>query len=330
MSVAKDWVVGADVGGTQVKYVVCAASHERRLQGEIRTDRQDPVRTLQALVREISSRLPATTTRLGAVGLACAGIVSARAGSLGRSPNLPGWQGAALAELTRTAFGGLPAVIANDVNAALYGEWRLGAGLERRARSGDSLVMIALGTGVGGGVIVAGKLLTGAADGAGEIGHMVLDLEGPPCSCGNRGCLEAYAGEVALVRRARERVADEAGATSGLRALVDREGERLNTKALFESAAAGDTGAAALFEEAGRRLGQAVANVVNLLDPDRIIIGGGVAQAGELLLAPCRRMVSQLVLSAGGRDVPIVPAQLGPFAAALGAAVLAREQAANL
>jgi glucokinase len=290
------------------------------LRGEVATDPADPSETLRHLASEVRRRLTGEHGAVVAVGMACAGIVSPQSGSLGRSPNLPGWEGLDLGEAIRTAFSGVPAVVANDVNAALYGEWRLGAGL-----GCADLVMIALGTGVGGAIIVDGRLVTGTAHGAGEIGHMVLDMEGPPCTCGNRGCLEAYAGEVALVRRAREQATDTAPEHDPLRELVREEGRQLRTEALFRLARQGDRSTSDIFQEAGRRLGQAVANVVNILDPARVIIGGGVSQAGDLILDPCRQVVRRLVLSAGSRDIPIVPAALGPFAAALGAAIMARE-----
>ena len=316
-----DWVLGADVGGTKIKYTLGANSDSRDLQGEVDTDPADPVGSISRLVAEIRRRRPDSMECLAAVGMACAGIVSQRTGRLGRSPNLPGWENLALADLISDAFGGLPSVVVNDVNAALYGEYRLGAG-----RGCDDLVMLALGTGVGGGVIVGGRLVTGAADGAGEIGHMVLDPAGPLCSCGSHGCLEAYAGGMALLRRARELTHDGGGSTPVFRTLVIDRREALTTADLYHLAEDGDATARFLFQTAGEWLGQAVANVVNLLDPDRVIIGGGVALAGDLIIVPCRSVVRELVLSEASRELPIVPAALGPFAAALGAAALARER----
>jgi glucokinase len=311
-------VVGADTGGTKVKFVLMAAGGERLAQGDVATDRDDPARTLVRLAAAVRDAVPAGAV-LSGVGLACAGIVSPGTGRLGRSPNLPGWEGIDLAGSLRSAFDGLPVAIANDVNAALYGEWRLGAG-----RGCRDLVMIALGTGVGGGVLVGGSLVTGARDGAGEIGHMVLDLAGPVCSCGNRGCLEAFAGEVGLVRRARELAGrDDAGAA--YRALAGGPDSALDAGRLHDLAVRGDRTAALLFREAGERLGQAVASLVNVLDPDRVIIGGGVARAGDLILEPCRAVARRLVMAEESRRVPVVPAELGVHAAALGAAAMARE-----
>jgi len=312
--------IGADVGGTNTKWVATTAVGEVVEQGEIRTDPDDPRDTLIRLGVATRQVLAAHSETIVAVGLACAGLVQPITGWLGRSPNLPGWEHKDLGRLLSEASDGLPIAVANDVNAALYGEYRHGAG-----RGCRDLVMIALGTGVGGGVLLDGELRVGATSSAGEIGHIVLDLEGPPCSCGNRGCLEAYAGAGGLLRRARE-LADEPDATEEFRALVQEEGTEFDTQALHILAEQGDPAARVLFTVAGRRLGQAVAGLVNLLDPERVIIGGGVAQAGGFILEPCREQVQRLVLSEEGKHLPVVMAELGPHAAARGAAALAAER----
>ncbi len=311
------YTLGADVGGTAVKFAVTDAAGESLVRGEVRTDPAGIDGTLAGLAAAV--REAASGIVLAGVGLACAGIVSPRTGRLGRAPNLPGWEGNGLTDAVRRAFGDLPVVVANDVNAALVGEARLGAG-----RGYADLVMIALGTGVGGAVMVDGRVLTGAHDGAGEIGHMILDPDGPQCTCGARGCLEAYAGSWALVRAAAER-ADAAGAGEPFRRAVAEAGGRLDPSALHGLAAAGDPDARDLLAAAGRVLGVAVANLVNILDPQRMIIGGGVARAGEYLLGPCRDAARSRIMSPAGRDVDLVPAELGPHAAALGAALLAHD-----
>jgi glucokinase len=322
--VASNVVVGADVGGTSVKYVIAASDGRRLWQGKVPTDPTDPAATLARLAAAVGEQLAAAdrAARVAAVGLACAGIVSPESGRLGRSPNLPGWQDSDLVGSLQAAFGSVATAVANDVNAALYGEYLHGAG-----RGCRQLVMIALGTGVGGAVLIAGELLSGLANGAGEIGHMTLDLDGPPCRCGNRGCLEAYCGSTGLLAQAR-RLATAAEATTAWRDLVATRGESLTTRDCHALAMAGDPTARGFFAEAGRRLGQASASLVNVLAPERVIIGGGVAQAGDLILVPCREMVAQHVMSDAGRATPVVPAALGAHAAAIGAAALAGEAGA--
>lgn len=325
------YYLGADVGGTGVKFVLCDGQGQRLHQGEIATNANNGLETLERLRETACGWL---TTHVGgpaqlqAAGLACAGIVDAKRGALGRSPNLPGWQDSDLAALVGQAFGDLPIALVNDVNGALWGEFQEGAGV-----GCTDLVMLALGTGVGGGVIINGQLVIGAHSGAGEVGHMVLDLDGPECRCGEKGCLESWAGSTAILKRARAvatgQVSDDLGDVQPLSEQVTRLGQDLTTRDLAQLAESGDVVAGAIFAEVGLRLGQAVANLVNVLDPQRVIIGGGVAQAGELILAPCREVVKALVLAREAKKVPLVLAQLGPLAAAVGAAGLARRMEQN-
>jgi glucokinase len=317
----KDLFLGVDTGGTGVKFVVTDRSGVRVSSGEVPTDPQSIRESMERLAGAVAATLGGAPgfPRLAGLGMACAGIVNSANGFLGRSPNLLGWQDSNLAAEIGQVFSGIPIALVNDVNGALYGEFQEGAG-----RGSRNLVMIALGTGVGGGVIVDGALVLGTHFGAGEIGHMVLDPDGPVCTCGGRGCLEAWAGSTGLVRRARE-VAGAADPESPLARLVASHGASLNTFEMAGLAEQGDPATTEIFHTAGRRLGQAVGNIVNLLDPDCVIIGGGVAQAGDLILGPCRETVPGLVLAAEAKNVPVVPAELGPLAASVGAACLARE-----
>jgi glucokinase len=320
--VKKDLYLGIDTGGTAVKYEIADEQGKTVGGGEVPTDPSNAALTLHALAGDAAPVLGGPgLPRLAGVGLACAGIVNPVSGWLGRSPNLPGWENSDLAAAVAASFAGVPVALANDVNGALYGEYRHGAG-----RGCRDVVMIALGTGVGGAVIVGGQLLVGVHAGAGEIGHMVLEDDGPPCTCGSHGCLEAWAGSTGLLRSTRRLLAD-GSASPALAELARRRGASLNTRELAELAEAGDDVTRGIFAEAGRRLGQAVANLVNVLDPDRVIIGGGVAMAGELILGPCRERAVPLILATEARSLPIVPAELGPRAAAVGAASLAREKA---
>jgi len=307
--VSEPLYLGIDTGGTAMKFVLTDRRGEMVSAGEVPTRPDDPIASLHGLKAAVTEQIPQVT----AVGLACAGIIDPRTGWLGRSPNLPGWEDSPLGEHLATVFGKRIWAVANDVNGALYGEFRYGAGM-----GCTNLVMIALGTGVGGGVILNGELVLGSHYGAGEIGHMVLDFNGPLCACGGHGCLEAYAGSAGLLRRVR------AEATGALGDLVRRRAAALSTADLAALAEAGDAQTIEIFADAGRRLGQAVGNLVNVLDPDKVIIGGGVARAGELILGPCREVVPQIALATAAKSVPVVPAQLGNSAAALGAAGLAR------
>lgn len=310
-------VMGMDIGGTAVKYVVGGAGDPDRYSGEVSTDPGDIDATFTRLAERITSELSGLAPC--AAGIACAGIVDPVEGHLGRAPNLPGWQGANLAAALRRGFGEIPSVFANDVNAALVGEARVGAG-----RGCRNLVMLALGTGVGGAVMIDGRLVIGTHNGAGEIGHMVLDPGGPPCGCGNNGCLEAFAGSRGVLAEARRR-ALLPDTSSGFNELIDTRGDDLTTRDLANLAEAGDVSAGKLFRDTGMILGIAVGNLINVLDPEKVIIGGGVALAGALILDPCRATASSLILCEASRAIPIEPADLGPKAAALGVADLARD-----
>jgi glucokinase len=313
--VSNDLYLGIDTGGTAMKHVLTNASGKVVACGEVPTLSHDPTASLKCLAAAVAGDLGGPDLpRLAAVGLACAGIINPDTGALGRSPNLPGWENSPLGQMVSEVFTGKPYAVANDVNGALYGEYCYGAG-----RGYKHLVMIALGTGVGGGVIVDGKLVVGSHCGAGEVGHMILDPNGPLCSCGGHGCLEAYAGSSAIIRSART-----PGGEGAVADLMRSRGALLNTADLAKLATDGAAEAIAIFAEAGQWLGRAVANLVNILDPDLVIVGGGVGQAGDLILDPCRAVVPDLVLAAEAKNVPIVPAQLGNLAAAQGAASLAR------
>jgi len=310
--VKRDLYLGIDTGGTAMKFVLTTAGGEVVATGSEPTRPDDALASLHGVVRAVGAQGP----RLAAVGLACAGIVDPESGRLGRSPNLPGWENTPLAERLVSVFGDLPVAVVNDVNGALYGEYCHGAGC-----GANNLVMLALGTGVGGGVMIGGQLVVGRHCGAGEIGHMVLDLDGPLCACGGHGCLEAYAGSRGILQEVRRQKTE-----TGLSRLVQKCGDTLSTADVAALAEAGDAGARAVFAEVGRRLGQAIGNLVNILDPDLVIIGGGVAQAGDLIFGPCRELVPRLVLSTEAQKVAVVPAQLGNTAAAVGAASLARDK----
>lgn len=327
---AAEYYLGADIGGTAVKYIITDNLGTMVYRGEIATDPNSGKRTLGRLAMDVADKIsPAedsngsTFSQLAAVGLACAGIVNPESGDLGRSPNLPGWEGINLKQILANEFHDKPMVVANDVNAALYGEYSLGAG-----RGCQNLVMIALGTGVGGGIMLDGKLVTGSHSGAAEIGHMVLDPSGPTCTCGGVGCLEAWAGSVAILKQARL-LAKVEKADTALSLMVKEKGENLSTRDLSTLALQGDAASLALFAEVGLRLGHAVGNLVNLLDPDRVIIGGGVAQAGDLIFSSCRSVIPQMILAEEAKGIQVVPAELGTLAAAVGAACLAREEQAT-
>jgi glucokinase len=235
------------------------------------------------------------------------------------SPNLRRWEGFPLAQRLEAAFR-VPTFLENDVNSMAYGEWKRGAG-----RGTRHMLCLALGTGVGGGIILDGKLYRGARGAAGELGHTTLDMHGPHCSCPNVGCLERHIGSESIVAMARQKLAASTS-PSPLRDLGDDD---LTPGALDRAAEAGDSLAAQVFEDVGALLGQGLVSLVNVFDPERVVLGGGVMKAGAKLLEPARRVVRARAMSVPARYVEIVPAELGDDAALIGATLLAAERVAG-
>ena len=227
--------------------------------------------------------------------------------------NVPGWREVPLARLLARRLR-CRCVVDNDANLVALGEWRFGAG-----RGARQLVCLTLGTGVGGGLILNGRLYRGASGAAGELGHMVIDPDGPHCGCGTRGCLEAHVGTAAVVRRGR--AAMRAGAAR-LTTLV-HEADGVLTPALISQAArAGDRAAKRIWLDVGRWLGIGLANVTNLLNPERIVIGGGLSNAWPFFAPALRSTLRAQAMAVPASAVRVVRAQLGDRAGIVGAAVL--------
>jgi glucokinase len=232
------------------------------------------------------------------------------------SPNLRSWEGFPLADVVAAAIG-VPVFLENDVNAMAYGEWRCGAG-----RGTRHLVCLTLGTGVGGGLVLDGRLYRGARGAAAELGHMTIDHHGARCTCPNVGCLERHLGAAYIIERARERLAGDPRAST-LREVGEDD---LSPATLSAAASAGDALAADILDETGELLGHGIVSLVNLFNPERVVIGGGVSQAGDRLLEPVRRIVKRHAMSVQRDTAEIVLAALGNDAAVVGAALLALER----
>ena len=307
-------MLGVDIGGTDVKLGIVSASGEVLERGKIETRAAEGPPAVAFRVAEwLRGRSPERAS-VSAAGVGCAGLIDGRRGWLYTSPNLPGWTGIPLGPIFEEALG-RPALIENDANCAAYGEHRRGAGAGT-----TNFIALTLGTGVGGGIIVDGELYRGTAGFAGEIGHHVIQLDGPPCGCGKRGCLEALIKAGSIVDRARA-MARSRG--------VERPdwNERLTVEAIHRAAVEGDDLAVRVLAETGRFLGVGLSNVIHIFDPDAIAIGGGVAGAGDFILEPARATVRDSYMDAAMSHVRIVPAQLGNSASFIGAALLAGARA---
>jgi glucokinase len=245
-------------------------------------------------------------------------MIDSKEGVLGFAPNLA-WRNLPIAERMRDALG-LPCQVDNDASMAAYGEFRFGAG-----RGYRHLLLVTVGTGLGGGIVSDGRLFRGANGFASEIGHIIVEPGGPLCGCGNRGCWEQVAAGRAIDRMGREEAREHAH--SILRRLAGGDPDRVTGELVTQAAMQGDDAARGILAEVGRRLGQGIAGLVNVLDPQVVVVGGGAIVAGDLLLDPARAAFLDAVEGPEHRPrVPIVPAELGNDAGAVGAATLALEE----
>jgi glucokinase len=238
-----------------------------------------------------------------------------RNGVMRFAPNVA-WREFPLAERIREGVG-LPTLVDNDANVAAWGEFRFGAG-----KGCNDMLLVTVGTGIGGGIVAGGKLFRGGHGFAGEIGHIIVEPGGPLCGCGNLGCWEQVASGRAIGRLGREAAAEHPESL-----IVELAGGRtgdVTGQAVTAAAMNGDPVAVRILAEVGRRLGEGIAGLVNILDPDIVVVGGGVIEAGELILEPARRAFVDSVEAPEHRpEVPLVPATMGNDAGAVGAADLA-------
>jgi len=307
--------LGVDVGGTKTE-IILAGRHGRKL-GETRIPTEPEAgaeATLRRAAEAARTEFGAGAADAAAVGISVAGQVGARGVLLG-APNL-GWTGVDVRRLAVAAFG-IPAVVVNDVRAATWAEWRLGAG-----RGARHLVVLFLGTGVGGGAVLGGRLLDGADGIAGEFGHLTVVAGGRACRCGNVGCLEAYCGGWGLEERARDAALADPAAGAALVRLAGAA-DAITGEAIAAARSSGDALAARLVEETGDVLGAALVGLVNALNPRRVILGGGVMDGFPDLLDRATAAVHARALPAARKRVEIVRAGLADDAPALGAADLA-------
>lgn len=311
--------IGIDLGGTNIKAGVFDGAGELVYRCAIETEAEQGFEhVFGRLVQFVDDciRAAALTKRdIAAIGYGTPGPMSHREGIVYASPNLPGWKNIPLRDKF-TAATGLPVVLDNDANVAAYGEFAAGAG-----RGTRDMVMLTLGTGIGGGIVLDGELLRGAFDNAAEIGHVVVVPNGRPCPCGQRGCLERYGSANAVAERFVEAV--QAGAESALKSRLDA-GETLTSVDVARAAQAGDALAARIWDETCLYLAIACLNIQHMLNPECVVLGGGLIRAGDQLLGPTRGHFDRQVWNIA-QDFPRIElATLGDDAGIIGAATLAR------
>ena len=310
--------IGVDVGGTKVLGGVVSPSGEIL----VRSSRDTPKQGGSALTHTIAEVIHELLTqhKVSTIGISAAGFVSSDRKTMLATPNISGWNGIDLqAEIS--ALVGLPVVIENDANSAAWGEAVYGAG-----RGENHMMMLTVGTGIGGGVVVDGNLYRGAFGVAAEFGHLRVVPDGHLCGCGARGCFEQYASGNALMRHARESISATPDMAHNLLARGDGTVAGLTGKHITEAAREGDAVALAAFNTTAQWLGAGIASLAMVLDPACVVIGGGVIDAGEILLAPTRIALERYLPFAGKHPLlSIIAAQLGNDAGLVGVADLARK-----
>jgi glucokinase len=314
-------VLAVDIGGTKIVAAVIssrgkivAKEYHLTLAGE---GTQAVINRIFSAIDHLLGVSNIALSQLHRISIASAGAIDFAQGVVTFSPNLPGWHEVPLRDIVKRKYR-VNTFLINDADAAALGEHEFGAG-----EGVNNLILLTVGTGIGGGIIINGRLYPGPSGSAGEIGHMTIDVNGPRCNCGNIGCLEMLASGTAIAREAIRRISE--GERSVLTEMVAGKIENITAEKVEVAARGGDSLALEVISQAATYLGVGMVNLVNIFNPEMIIVGGGVAKMGELLLEPARQVVKERAFRLPAQAVRIVPAQLGDNAVVIGAAVFAYE-----
>ena len=315
----KKYSIGVDLGGTNI---VCAIVN---YQGKIVNRLKVPTlaeRGKEATIKRIIETIHENIVQSSVVpddiigiGIGAPGPLDVKRGMINFAPNLPGWRDVPLRKILEDEFN-MKVVLENDANAAAWGERCFGAG-----QGVNNLVCFTLGTGIGGGIIIDGKIYHGNNYGAAELGHMTVNKDGPRCNCGNYGCLEAYSSATGIKNRIKNRIR-EGIKSDFLNFDEDKLFESLRLKSIFEAARKGDRLTSIVVEEAISYLGIAIANITNILNPEMVVLVGGITNEGEKLLIPLKGEVKKRAFYSNYKSLKIVIGELGGNAGVLGAAAL--------
>lgn len=310
--------IGCDLGGTNLRAAIVdvengSVLHQMSIPTLAREGHDAVMKRMADLFLQIIESAGMKKSEIGGIGIGAPGVLDLEKGETLFLPNLSGaWRNVPLRD-TIAILTGLPTALLNDVRSITNGEWRFGAG-----RGVDTVAVFAIGTGIGGGLVINGQLHLGIGGTGGELGHITIDFNGPRCGCGKYGCLEAYASGPAIAAMGLKAVTQ--GLTTRIAELCEYDLNRITPKLIAEAALAGDEIAIDIYEKAGFYLGVTAANVCVALGPRRIIIAGGVSRAGDLLLNPIRRTLRDRVSVMPIEQVEVVQSQLGDNAGVMGVA----------
>ncbi|MFC2041391.1 ROK family protein [Chloroflexota bacterium] len=312
-------VLAVDLGGTKIIAALISSKGEMVDRDYSLTVADEGLESvigkIFSAVDRLCHRSNISQSQLGAISVAAAGVIDMGKGIITKSPNLPGWIDVPLRDRIEGKYKTNTFLI-NDANAAALGEHRFGTG-----KGTSNLVLLTLGTGIGGGIIINGDLYFGSSGGAGEVGHMTIDVNGPRCNCGNVGCLEMLASGKAVAREAIRCVS--LGEQSCLAEMVGGRIENITAREVSLAAQQGDPLSSGVIARAAECLGAAMVNLVNVFSPEIIVVGGGMSNMGDLLLDSARQIVKERAFKLPSQAVRIVTARLGEDAGVFGAAAFA-------
>ncbi|OGX30084.1 MAG: hypothetical protein A3F87_02770 [Omnitrophica WOR_2 bacterium RIFCSPLOWO2_12_FULL_51_24] len=312
------FAIGVDLGGTYTKLALIDTSGRISRRAKLSTTayktRGELVSAIVSEVKAVLEKTHLSPNALLGVGIGVPGLVDFDRGLVYTLTNVPGWKNTPLKGILEAKLK-VPVLVDNDVNVMTLGECRFGAG-----KGAKNLVCITLGTGVGGGIMIDGRLYRGCTFSAGEVGHMPLKEEGLSCNCGGYGCLERYVGNRYIVEEIRGKI--RGGSPTAIKGLVNGDLSAITPEVISKAALKGDRLSIDFWNTVGKRIGVTLAGIVNLLNPERIIIGGGVAEAGEPLFKSIRKTVHERALPVPKKAVKILKARLGNEAGVIGAAAL--------
>ena len=315
----KKAAIGVDIGGTSVKLGLVSEKGKVLLRNSFLTPkgsgRKELLDKLVTRITLLKKEAKFRKLKLAGVGIGAPGPIDVERGFVYLFPNIPGWENTPLKKILKEKIK-MPVFVDNDANAMAWGEFCFGAG-----RGAKNIIALTLGTGIGGGLVIDGKLFHGPHYSAAEIGHMVVDPSGPLCGCGNRGCIETFVGNGYFVKDVEAHL--KTGGVSILNDWVYKKRRELTPKLVQEAARKGDKLSQAQWVKTGNILGMALAGLVNILNPERIILGGGMAQAASPIFEPVKAAIKKKAFPIATRFVKVLPATLGTDAGLIGAAALA-------
>ncbi|HRU32202.1 MAG TPA: ROK family protein [bacterium] len=304
-----DKIIGIDIGGTKI--AIGRADTRGKLEDSVRFP-TDVSRGYRSILEEIIEKTSKLFERdsVKAIGIGCGGPLDSKKGRILSPPNLPGWDDVPLVDDIKGVFN-VPVYLENDANAAALGEFYFGAG-----KDVSNMVYMTLSTGIGGGIILNNKLIHGVRDSGGEVGHQTILPDGPLCNCGNRGCLEALSSGTGIAKIFREKLA------SGRESIVTswvKEPEEISAKIIADAAKAGDSLSKEVWDSAIYYLGIGISNIVTIVSPEMVVLGGSLTKYGESLFVNVREIVKERARLVPVDEIKIVPAQLGDNVGILGA-----------